>query len=115
LDAEGSKLYATIDLMRNCSLHKNNWEQRRTVSKIANVLGPVDRVVFLSSDDLLRIFMDKLKFERVSAKDDNRKWAQLIERKEPIYRRKDDIRTDFERDYTRILHSTAYRRLKHKT
>lgn len=28
---------------------------------------------------------------------------------------KDDTRSEFVRDYTRILHSTAYRRLKHKT
>ena len=28
---------------------------------------------------------------------------------------KDDFRTEFERDYTRILHSRAFRRLRHKT
>lgn len=33
----------------------------------------------------------------------------------PVEVRKQDYRTEFERDYTRILHSTAYRRLKHKT
>ena len=29
--------------------------------------------------------------------------------------KKDDVRTPFERDYTRILHSRAYSRLKHMT
>ena len=32
-----------------------------------------------------------------------------------LYHKKEDVRSDFERDYTRILHSLAYRRLKHKT
>ena len=32
-----------------------------------------------------------------------------------MYQRKNDIRSEYERDYTRILHSLAYRRLKHKT
>jgi dGTPase len=39
----------------------------------------------------------------------------MIERTEALYKKEEDIRTDFERDYTRILHSTAYRRLKDKT
>ena len=38
-----------------------------------------------------------------------------IKRKDEIYSKGNDIRTEFERDYTRILHSLAYRRLKHKT
>ena len=32
-----------------------------------------------------------------------------------MYSRENDLRSEFERDYTRILHSLAYRRLKHKT
>ena len=54
-------------------------------------------------------------FQKVSASPKNPKWTKMIERKEALYKQKDDIRNDFERDYTRILHSTAYRRLKHKT
>lgn len=38
-----------------------------------------------------------------------------INRLSAIYSRQDDIRSPFARDYNRILHSTAYRRLKHKT
>ena len=45
----------------------------------------------------------------------NPKWEQAIKREIPLYGRGNDIRTDFERDYTRILHSEAFRRLKHKT
>jgi len=36
-------------------------------------------------------------------------------RRLPIYQREVDIRDCFERDYTRILFSKAYRRMKHKT
>lgn len=39
----------------------------------------------------------------------------VIGRATELYQREDDIRTEFGRDYTRILHSLAYRRLKHKT
>ena len=45
----------------------------------------------------------------------NPKWESAIKRTGDIYKRDDDIRDDFERDYCRILHSTGYRRLKHKT
>lgn len=42
-------------------------------------------------------------------------WLQAIQRKGMLYRRAGDFRSEFERDYTRIIHSTAYSRLKHKT
>ena len=54
-------------------------------------------------------------FEKVAANEKNPKWENIISRKSPLYNRKNDIRSEFERDYTRILHCTGYRRLKHKT
>lgn len=45
---------------------------------------------------------------------ENPKWEQANKRENGIYSR-NDIRSEFERDYTRLLHSQAYRRLKHKT
>lgn len=42
-------------------------------------------------------------------------WEELIRRPAELYQRPDEIRSPFSRDYTRILHSNAYRRLKHKT
>lgn len=54
-------------------------------------------------------------FEGVAAVQENAKWETIIKREVPLYQRTNDIRSPFERDYTRIIHSTAYRRLKHKT
>ena len=54
-------------------------------------------------------------FKKVAATADNPNWEKLISRQSELYSRNDDIRSPFGRDYTRILHSTAYRRLKHKT
>lgn len=47
--------------------------------------------------------------------ENNTKWQNAIKRQEQLYARNNDIRSEFERDYTRIIHSTAYRRMKHKT
>lgn len=43
------------------------------------------------------------------------KWQDSIRRETNLYPRPNDIRSDFNRDYTRLLHSMAFRRLKHKT
>ena len=43
------------------------------------------------------------------------KWQTAASRIDPLYQRESEIRSPFARDYTRILHSTAYRRLKYKT
>lgn len=54
-------------------------------------------------------------FENYAATENNPKWANIIARQTPLYSRTNDIRSAFERDYTRIIHSLPYRRLKHKT
>ena len=56
-----------------------------------------------------------MKFEQYAANENNPKWENMIKREKEIYKRNNDIRTEFERDYNRIIHSNAYRRLKHKT
>ncbi len=43
------------------------------------------------------------------------KWAQCIKRLSPLSKKPFEIRSEFDRDATRIIHSSAYRRLKHKT
>ena len=58
--------------------------------------------------------MEKI-FEEVAATEKNYHWNEFTKRGDVIYGRADDIRSPFARDYTRILHSLAYRRLKHKT
>lgn len=42
-------------------------------------------------------------------------WQEAVARQGKLYHRPGDFRTEFGRDYTRIIHSTAYSRLKHKT
>ena len=53
--------------------------------------------------------------KNVSANECNPKWSNIIKRENELYSRPNDIRTDFERDYTRVIHSLAFRRMKHKT
>ena len=55
------------------------------------------------------------KFEKVSSTPQNPNWENMISREVPLYKKDTDLRDVFERDYTRVIHSTAYRRLKHKT
>ena len=55
------------------------------------------------------------KLEKFSANEQNPKWKNMIQREIPLYHRNNDVRSEFERDYTRVVHSTAYRRLKYKT
>lgn len=50
-----------------------------------------------------------------SANEKNKKWGNMISRDNPLYNRKIDIRTEFQRDYTRIIYCNAYKRLKNKT
>ena len=53
--------------------------------------------------------------ENCAATNKNIKWNNMIKRENNLYFRGNDIRSDFERDYTRIIHSLAFRRMKHKT
>lgn len=59
--------------------------------------------------------MESKKFENVGICETNDKYEKCIIRNDDIYKRSNDIRSEFNRDYNRILHSNAYRRLKHKT
>ena len=56
-----------------------------------------------------------MKFETVAMTTENHKWEHAIKREKELYSRNNEIRTDFERDYTRVINCNAYRRLKHKT
>ena len=57
----------------------------------------------------------KNSFVEVAANERNPKWQNIIKRNKPLYKKENDIRSEFDRDYTRIIHSTAFRRMRHKT
>ena len=54
-------------------------------------------------------------FVQEACREGHPNWQQAIQRQHQLYSRNNDIRTEFERDYTRLLHCEAFRRLKHKT
>ena len=58
------------------------------------------------------------KFEEVATLEGTEKWENSIKREKELYKPiygLENIRNEFDRDYTRVLNSYAYRRLKHKT
>lgn len=58
------------------------------------------------------------KFETVATTEGSEKWNNAIKRREKLYSPvygKHTMRTEFDRDYTRIINCNAYKRLKHKT
>ena len=58
------------------------------------------------------------KFENVAMKEGNPKWDMAISRIEELYNPvygDAPMRSEFDRDYTRIINCNGYRRLKHKT
>lgn len=59
--------------------------------------------------------MKTKKLTSVAMNENHPQYSQAIQRQEAIYQRNHDLRSPFGRDYTRILFSEAYRRLKHKT
>ncbi len=54
-------------------------------------------------------------FKKEKMTTNNPKWENCVKRFNDIYSRSDDMRSEFTRDYNRILHSQLYRRLRHKT
>lgn len=59
--------------------------------------------------------MTKDLFKDVALNETHPDFQKAITRLEPLYQRNNDLRSEFGRDYTRIIFSQAYRRLKHKT
>lgn len=59
--------------------------------------------------------MEKQKFSDYGMFEGHPEYELAVQRCEDINQRRYDLRSDFARDYTRIIFSQAYRRLKHKT
>lgn len=60
-------------------------------------------------------YMNEKAFSSVATTPENDIWKTVTHRENPLYMHDNDKRDPFERDFTRILHSLGYRRLKHKT
>lgn len=78
---------------------------------VISLILEVVAIVFLRKE----LCMKSGQFLKVAITEGNNKWQDCIQREYNNYHRDDDIRSPFTRDYNRILHCTAYRRLKHKT
>ena len=59
--------------------------------------------------------MSENDFKEVAAVEENPRFSEFSARENRLYEEKGEVRSPFARDYTRVLHCTAYRRLKHKT
>ena len=59
--------------------------------------------------------MENKKFANYAMNENHPDYPLAIARVETLYQRRHDLRSEFGRDYTRIIFSQAYRRLKHKT
>ena len=57
----------------------------------------------------------KNSFFSVRLDENNALYEQAIKREHALYERGNSIRSEFDRDYTRLINSLAFRRLKHKT
>ena len=54
--------------------------------------------------------MERNVFKDYASNENNADWERHIERQAPLYKRKDDIRSEYERDYTRICQKQPRRR-----
>lgn len=59
--------------------------------------------------------MKNQKFKEYAMNENHPQYSIAISREQDLYQRRHDLRSEFGRDYTRIIFSQAYRRLKHKT
>ena len=58
---------------------------------------------------------NKNSFESVATKPGKPRYENAIKREKELYNSKTDIRSEFQRDHNRIIHSNAFKRLRHKT
>lgn len=59
--------------------------------------------------------MTKLQFKAEAMVEGHPDYSMATTRTETLYGRRNDIRSEFGRDYTRLIFSQGYRRMKHKT
>lgn len=54
-------------------------------------------------------------FKHVAATETHQNWLKLITRETPLYERENNILSEFSRDFNRVIHSDAFKRLAGKT
>ena len=94
----------------NRSLELKQWKICRSASFEKLLRQPVvDTVCFKGTPESLARFKD------CSMTENNPKWANAIKRYTSIEHKPNDIRSDFERDRNRIMHTDGFDRMRFKT
>lgn len=107
---------------------QNHNEKHHFLTTPNSLSNPRDKGLFLPSSKIHQLHSDQVQiaftgrkippakaiFASVAMTPQNPKWKQAISRQIEYIKKRADTRSDFERDFNRILHSEGYERLRFK-